>query len=103
VVQFNGKGVKSLFGFSTDRRRTAYAITDLASGAGETPLYDALQYSIKDLTTKASDGRRSWFSRTGWTLKCAKKIAPSSRNTKLPTRKSARDQTGSELATYLSA
>src|SRR6185503_13572330 len=30
VVQFNGKGVKSLFGFSTDRNRTAYAITDLA-------------------------------------------------------------------------
>src|SRR5258707_677349 len=55
VVQFNGKGVKSLFGFSTDRRRTAYAITDLASGAGETPLYDALQYSIKDL---AHEGKR---------------------------------------------
>ena len=49
VVQFNGKGVKSLFGFSTDRRRTAYAITDLASGAGETPLYDALKYSMKEL------------------------------------------------------
>jgi VWFA-related protein len=55
VVQFNGKGVKSLFGFSTDRRRTAYAITDLASGAGETPLYDALQYSIKAL---AHEGKR---------------------------------------------
>ena len=55
VVQFNGKGVKSLFGFSTDRHRTAYAITDLASGAGETPLYDALQYSIKDL---AHEGKR---------------------------------------------
>jgi len=55
VVEFNGKGVKSLFGFSTDRHRTAYAITDLASGAGETPLYDALQYSIKDL---AREGKR---------------------------------------------
>jgi VWFA-related protein len=49
VVQFNGKGVKSLFGFSTDRRRTAYAITDLASGSGETPLYEALKYSMKEL------------------------------------------------------
>ena len=48
VIQFNGKGVKSLFGFSTDRRRTAYAIT-LASGSGETPLYDALKYSMKEL------------------------------------------------------
>src|SRR5438132_12115739 len=41
VIQFNGKGVKSLIRFSTDRRRIAYAITDLANGAGETPLYDA--------------------------------------------------------------
>jgi VWFA-related protein len=49
VVEFNGKGVKSLLGFSTDRRRTAYAITDLASGAGETFLYDALKYSLKEL------------------------------------------------------
>src|SRR5713226_8465159 len=37
VVAFNGKGVKSLLGFSTDRRRIAYAIT-IATGAGETPL-----------------------------------------------------------------
>ena len=49
VVQFNGKGVKSLLGFSTDRRRVAYAIT-LASGAGETPLYDALKFSLKELS-----------------------------------------------------
>lgn len=49
VVEFNGKGVKSLFGFSTDRRRTAYAITDLANGSGETFLYDALKYSLKEL------------------------------------------------------
>jgi len=39
VVEFNGKGVKSLLGFSTDRRKIAYAIT-LATGAGETPLYE---------------------------------------------------------------
>jgi VWFA-related protein len=49
VVEFNGKGVKSLLGFSTDRRRAAYAITDLAGGAGDTPLYDALKYSLKEL------------------------------------------------------
>src|SRR5258708_20951823 len=30
-VQFNGKGVKSLFGFSTDPRRPAYAITYLSN------------------------------------------------------------------------
>jgi len=50
VIQFNGKGVKSLIRFSTDRRRIAYAITDLANGAGETPLYDALNYSLRELT-----------------------------------------------------
>jgi len=55
VVQFNGKGVKSLLGFSTDRHRIAYAITDLASGAGDTPLYEALKYSLKEL---AHEGKR---------------------------------------------
>ena len=55
VIEFNGKGVKSLFGFSTDRRRTAYAITDLAAGAGETFLYDGLKYSLKEL---AHEGKR---------------------------------------------
>ena len=48
VVEFNGKGVKSLLGFGTDRGRTAYAIT-LANGAGMTPLYDALKYSLDEL------------------------------------------------------
>jgi VWFA-related protein len=55
VIQFNGKGVKSLLGFSTDRHRIAYAITDLANGAGSTPLYDALQFSVKEL---AREGKR---------------------------------------------
>lgn len=54
VVQFNSKGVKSLLGFSTDRQRTAYAIT-LANGAGATPLYDALKYSVREL---AHEGKR---------------------------------------------
>src|SRR6266550_2144252 len=55
VVQFNGKGVKTLLGFSVDRRRIAYAITDLAGGAGNTPLYDALKFSVKEL---AHEGKR---------------------------------------------
>src|SRR5437660_2352320 len=55
VVQFNGKGVKSLLGFSTDRHRIAYAITELANGSGDTPLYDALKYSLKEL---AHEGKR---------------------------------------------
>jgi VWFA-related protein len=55
VVQFNGKGVKTLLGFGTDRKKTAYAITDLATGAGETPLYDGLKSSLKEL---AREGKR---------------------------------------------
>ena len=54
VVEFNGKGVKSLLGFSTDRRKVAYAIT-LATGAGETPLYEALKFSLREL---AHEGKR---------------------------------------------
>lgn len=54
VISFNGKGVHELIGFSTDRKRTAYAIT-LATGAGNSPVYDALKYSLKQL---ASEGKR---------------------------------------------
>ncbi|HVS83933.1 MAG TPA: VWA domain-containing protein [Pyrinomonadaceae bacterium] len=54
VVEFNGKGVRSLLGFSTDRRRIAWAIT-LATGAGQTPLYDALKFSLREL---AKEGKR---------------------------------------------
>ncbi len=54
VVSFNGKGVQSLLGFSTDHRRIAYAIT-IATGAGETPFYDALKFSLKEL---AKEGKR---------------------------------------------
>lgn len=49
VVEFNGKGVKSLLGFSTDRKRTAYTIMELANGAGETMLYDGLKFSLREL------------------------------------------------------
>jgi VWFA-related protein len=47
VVQFNAK-VKSLTGFSIDRRKAAYAI-EIAEGAGETHFYEALKYSLKEL------------------------------------------------------
>jgi len=49
VIAFNGKGVQPLFGFSTDRRRVAYAITT-ATGAGETHFYEALDYALKELS-----------------------------------------------------
>lgn len=47
VIQFNAK-VKSLSGFSTDRRKTAYAI-EIAEGAGETYFYEALKYALREL------------------------------------------------------
>ncbi len=47
VVQFNAK-VKSLTGFSVDRRKTAYAI-EIAGGAGETHFYEALKYALREL------------------------------------------------------
>jgi VWFA-related protein len=47
VIQFNAK-IKSLSGFSRDRKKTAYSI-QIADGAGETRLYDALKYSLNEL------------------------------------------------------
>ncbi len=49
VVAFNGKGVKSLQGFTSDRSRVAYAIS-IATGAGQTMLYDGLKFSLKELS-----------------------------------------------------
>jgi Ca-activated chloride channel family protein len=49
VISFNGKGVHELAGFSTDRRKTAYAIT-LATGSGKSPVYDALKISLEKLS-----------------------------------------------------
>jgi len=50
IVDFNGKGTKLQLPFSTDRRRIAYTIgITLQAGKGETPLYDALKYSLKEL------------------------------------------------------
>lgn len=47
VVQFNAK-VKRLTSFGTNRKDTVYAI-QIADGAGETHLYDALMFSLKEL------------------------------------------------------
>ena len=47
VIQFNAK-IKMLEDFTTKRRNTAYAI-ELAEGAGQTHLYDALGYALKEL------------------------------------------------------
>lgn len=47
VVQFNAK-IKKLTDFSTDRGKAAYAI-EIADGAGNTHLYDALKFALKEL------------------------------------------------------
>lgn len=54
VIVFNGKGVRELASFSTDRRKTAYAIS-LASGSGDTHLYAGLKESLRKLS---SEGKR---------------------------------------------
>ncbi len=54
VISFNGKGVHNLIGFSVNRKKILYAI-EIATGAGETPLYEALNYSLKEL---AKEGKR---------------------------------------------
>ena len=56
VIQFNAK-VKALAGFSTDRKKTAYAI-EIADGAGETHFYDALKYALRELE-KEDQGRQA--------------------------------------------
>jgi VWFA-related protein len=57
VVQFN-KDVKSLAGFSTDRRKTYYAI-EIATGAGDTHFYDALKYALKALDKEGPRRRKA--------------------------------------------
>jgi VWFA-related protein len=51
VIQFNAK-VKNLSGFTMNRGKSAYAI-QLAEGAGETHLYEALTYSLRELAKEA--------------------------------------------------
>jgi VWFA-related protein len=60
IVDFNGKGPKLQLAFSTDRHRIAYTIgITLATGKGETPLYDALKYSMKELEREAPRRRKA--------------------------------------------
>ena len=57
VIQFNAK-VKSRSGFSTDRKKTAYAI-EIADGAGETHLYEALKYALNELDKEGPRRRKA--------------------------------------------
>jgi VWFA-related protein len=60
VIDFNGKGVKLQLPFSTDRHRIAYTIgITLQTGRGETPLYEALRYSVKELAHEAPRRRKA--------------------------------------------
>jgi len=54
VIAFNDK-VKTLQGFTTDRRKVAFAIDYLAEGTGNTNLYQALRYSLEQLS---KEGKR---------------------------------------------
>ena len=56
VIQFNAK-IKMLHGFSTDRKKAAYAI-EIAEGVGETHFYEALRYSMVELA-KQGKGRKA--------------------------------------------
>ena len=50
VIDFGGKGAKLDLPFTTDRSRIAYSIgITLQTGKGNTPLYDALKFSLKEL------------------------------------------------------
>jgi VWFA-related protein len=60
IIDFNGKGAKLQLPFSTDRRRIAYTIgITLQTGKGETPLYDALKYSLKQLAHEEPRRRKA--------------------------------------------
>ena len=60
VIDFNGKGAKLQLPFSTDRRRIAYTIgIALSTGKGETPLYDAIRLSVKELSHEAPRRRKA--------------------------------------------
>jgi VWFA-related protein len=57
VIQFNAK-VKGLSGFSTDRKKTSYAI-ERAEGAGDTHLYEALKYALDELDKEGPKRRKA--------------------------------------------
>lgn len=57
VIQFNAK-VKSLAGFSTNRKKTAYAI-QIADGGGDTHFYEALKYALSELDKEGKNRRKA--------------------------------------------
>ena len=57
VIAFNAK-VKQLAPFSTDRKKTAYAI-QIAEGAGETHFFDALKQGLNQLRTEGKQRRKA--------------------------------------------
>jgi VWFA-related protein len=57
VIQFNAK-VKALAGFSTDRKKTSYAI-EIADGAGETHFYEALRHALNELEKEGPKRRKA--------------------------------------------
>jgi VWFA-related protein len=57
VIQFNAK-VKGLTGFTTDRKKAAYAI-EIAEGAGETHFYEALKYALSELDKEGRQRRKA--------------------------------------------
>ncbi len=54
VILFNSK-VKTLQSFTTDRKKIAYAIAELAEGRGGSDFFKGLQYSLEEL---AKEGKR---------------------------------------------
>lgn len=57
IIAFNAK-IKTLTGFTTDRKKLAYAIT-IADGGGETHLYDALKQSLNALGSEGKKRRKA--------------------------------------------
>ena len=57
VIQFNAK-VKGLSGFSTDRKKTVYAI-QIADGGGETHFYEALKFALNELDKEGKNRRKA--------------------------------------------
>lgn len=55
VVAFGNGKVQTLTDFTSDRRKIAFAISELAKGSGSTNLYPALQQSLRQL---AREGQR---------------------------------------------
>lgn len=58
VVSFNEKA-RTLQDFTTDRKKIAYAITELADGKGETHLFKGLRHSLEELSEEKGQRRKA--------------------------------------------